>query len=69
MLEGGRSALAGKEDRDGERELRRKIRELEWTLGRKAHALEIGGKHREAGSEHAHRRSRELVAAAWASRP
>src|SRR5207244_2225115 len=34
LLEGGREALAGKEERSGERELRRKIRELE-TLERR----------------------------------
>ena len=39
LLEGGRTALASKEDRDGERELRRKIRELERTLGRKTYEL------------------------------
>jgi transposase-like protein len=44
LLEGGRSALAGKEDRDGERELRRKVRELERALGRKTYELEIAGK-------------------------
>jgi len=43
LLEGGRAALAGKEDRDGERELRRKIRELERALGRKTYELEIAG--------------------------
>ena len=43
LLEGGRSALAGKDERDGERELRRKIRELERTLGRKTYELEIAG--------------------------
>jgi len=43
LLEGGRSALAGKEGRDGERELRRKVRELERTLGRKTYELEIAG--------------------------
>jgi len=42
-LEGGRSALAGKEEREGEWELRRKIRELERTLGRKTYELEIAG--------------------------
>src|SRR3954452_22009512 len=35
LLEGGLEALAGKEERSGERELRRKIRELERALGRK----------------------------------
>jgi transposase len=43
LLEGGRAALAGKEDRDGEREWRRKIRELERALGRKTYELEIAG--------------------------
>jgi len=43
LLDGGRAALAGKEDRDGERELRRKIRELERALGRKTYELEIAG--------------------------
>ncbi len=43
LLEGGRTALASKEDRDGERELRRKIRELERALGRKTYELEIAG--------------------------
>ena len=40
---GGREALAGKEERNGERELRRKIRELERALGRKTYELEIAG--------------------------
>jgi hypothetical protein len=35
--------LAGKEERSGERELRRKIRELERALGRKTYELEIAG--------------------------
>ena len=43
LLEGGRAALAGKEERSGERELRRKIRELERALGRKTYELEIAG--------------------------
>jgi transposase len=43
LLEGGREALAGKEERSGERELRRRIRELERTLGRKTYELEIAG--------------------------
>ena len=43
LLEGGRSALAGKEERSGEKELRRRIRELERTLGRKTYELEIAG--------------------------
>jgi transposase len=43
-LEGGLAALAGKEERGGERELRRKIAELERALGRKTYELEIAGK-------------------------
>ena len=43
LLEGGREALQGKEERTGERELRRKIRELERALGRKTYELEIAG--------------------------
>jgi len=42
-LAGGHEALAGKEERGGERELRRKIRELERALGRKTYELEIAG--------------------------
>ena len=44
LLEGGREALGGKEERQGERELRRKVAELERTLGRKTYELEIAGK-------------------------
>ena len=44
LLEGGRVALAGKEDRQGERELRRKVAELERALGRKTYELELAGK-------------------------
>jgi len=43
LLEGGRDALAGKDERNGEKELRRRIRELERTLGRKTYELEIAG--------------------------
>lgn len=43
LLEGGREALAGKEERSGERELKEKIRELERALGRKVYELEIAG--------------------------
>jgi transposase len=43
LLEGGREALAGKEERNGEKELRRKIGELERALGRKTYELEIAG--------------------------
>src|SRR3954471_15609072 len=40
LLEGGREALAGKEERQGERELRRKVAELKRALGRKTNELE-----------------------------
>jgi transposase-like protein len=43
LLEGGKTALAGKEERQGERELKRKIRELERALGRKTYELEVAG--------------------------
>lgn len=43
LLEGGAAALAGKQERRGEKELRKKIRELERTLGRKTYELEIAG--------------------------
>jgi transposase-like protein len=43
LLEGGKTALAGKEERQGERELKRRIRELERALGRKTYELEIAG--------------------------
>jgi transposase len=44
LFEAGRDALAGKEERSGERELRRKIGELERALGRKTYELELAGK-------------------------
>jgi transposase len=47
-LEGGRSSgrarFAGTQERLGERELRRKVAELERALGRKTYELEIAGK-------------------------
>ena len=43
LLEGGREALAGREERAGERELRRRVRELERALGRMTYELEIAG--------------------------
>jgi transposase-like protein len=48
LLEGGRGSLAGKAERTGEVELRRKVAELERALGRKTYELEIAGK---AGSQ------------------
>ena len=44
LFEAGRDALAGKEERSGERDLRRKIGELERALGRKTYELELAGK-------------------------
>ena len=44
ILEAAREALAGKEERSGGRELRRKVGELERALGRKTYELEIAGK-------------------------
>ena len=43
LLEAGRERFAGKEERNGEKELRRKIRELGRALGRKTYELEIAG--------------------------
>ncbi len=43
LLEGGREALAGKQERQGERELKRRISRLERALGRKTYELEIAG--------------------------
>ena len=44
LLEGGKGVLAGKEERFGEYELRRKIAGLERALGRKTYELEIAAK-------------------------
>ena len=44
LLEGGHEALAGKDERLGERELRRRVAELERALGRKTYELELAGK-------------------------
>ena len=44
LLEGGREALAGKEERGDLKELRRRVAELERALGRKTYELEIAGK-------------------------
>jgi transposase len=44
LLEAGRERLAGKEERQGERELRRRVAELERALGRKTYELEVAGK-------------------------
>ena len=43
ILEGGKAALSGKDERQAEKELRKKIGELERTLGRKTYELEIAG--------------------------
>jgi transposase len=44
LLGGGLEALAGKDERQGERELRRRVAELERALGRKTYELEVAGK-------------------------
>ena len=44
LLAAGRERFAGKEERLGEKELRRKVAELERALGRKTYELEIAGK-------------------------
>ena len=43
LLEAGRERFAGKEERQGERELKKRVRELERALGRKTYELEIAG--------------------------
>ena len=43
LFEAGREALAGKEGRQGERELKKRVRDLERALGRKTYELEIAG--------------------------
>ena len=43
LLEGGREALAGKAERQGERELKQRISQLERALGKKTYELEIAG--------------------------
>ncbi len=44
LLEAGKERFAGTQERQGERELRRKVAELERALGRKTYELEIAGK-------------------------
>jgi len=44
LLEAGKERFSSKEDRHAERELRKKIAELERALGRKTYELEIAGK-------------------------
>ncbi len=41
LLQGGKLALTGKDERQGEKELQKRIRELERALGRKTYELEI----------------------------
>jgi transposase-like protein len=43
LLEGGKSALAGVEERQAEKELKKRISRLERALGRKTYELEIAG--------------------------
>jgi hypothetical protein len=40
LLESGQAALAGRDERQGERDLRRKVAELERALGRKTYRIE-----------------------------
>ena len=43
LLEGGRVALSGKAERQGERELKKRVGQLERALGRKTYELEMVG--------------------------
>ena len=43
LLEGGKVALAGKQERQAERELKKRVAQLEQALGRKTYELEIAG--------------------------
>ena len=43
LLEGAGAALAGKDERASDKELKKRIRELERALGRKTYELEIAG--------------------------
>ena len=43
LLEAGLAMLSGKDERQGEKELRRRIGQLERALGRKTYELEIAG--------------------------
>jgi transposase-like protein len=43
LLEGGKAELAGKEERQSEREMRKRVAQLERTLGRKTYELEVAG--------------------------
>ena len=44
LLQAGRERFAGREERQGDVELRRRVAELERTLGKKTYELEIAGK-------------------------
>jgi len=44
LLEAGAERFAGKDERQGEKEMRKRIAELERTLGRKTLELEISSK-------------------------
>jgi transposase len=43
LLEGGKANLAGKDERQSEKELKKRIAQLERTLGKKTQELEIAG--------------------------
>jgi transposase len=44
LMAAGAERFAGKEERQGEHELRKKVAELERALGRKTYELEVAGK-------------------------
>jgi len=67
LIEGGLEALAGKEERQGERELRRRVAELERALGRKtSRARDRGRSLGGLGVSVRVARSRRLVAEGYA---
>jgi len=43
LLDAGKQTLAGRDERQAEKELHKRIRELERTLGKKTYELEIAG--------------------------
>ena len=43
LYEGGLTALSGREERQAERELKKRVAQLERALGRKTYELEIAG--------------------------
>ena len=55
LLEAGLERFAGKDERNGEKELRRKVAQLERALGRKTYELEIAAEALRGWSERARR--------------